>query len=146
MIIKATHGDLTRYGIQRPKEGPFLGKVKNGKYPIVDIGTLKKIKHGEIQVLPALKSIKSGGDEVVFENGRCYQFDVILFATGFKRSTHLWLQGGDCLLNEDGLPKQMYPNHWKGENGLYCVGLSRRGLYGAAMDAENIAQHISKLI
>ncbi|KAD0176505.1 hypothetical protein E3N88_44685 [Mikania micrantha] len=146
LVNQATHGDLTRYGIQRPKDGPFLGKVKNGKYPIVDIGTLKKIKHGEIQVLPALKSIKSGGDEVVFENGRCYQFDVILFATGFKRSTHLWLQGGDCLLNEDGLPKQMYPNHWKGENGLYCVGLSRRGLYGAAMDAENIAQHISKLI
>ncbi|KAI7756666.1 hypothetical protein M8C21_009648 [Ambrosia artemisiifolia] len=147
LVNKVIYGDLTSYGIQRPpKEGPFAGKVRNGKYPIIDMGTTEKIKSGEIQVLPALKSIQAGGYEVVFENGSCHQFDVIIFATGFKRSTHMWLQGGDCLLNEDGLPKPMYPNHWKGENGLYCVGLARRGLYGAAMDAENIAQHIFKLI
>ncbi|KAL8232805.1 hypothetical protein R6Q57_002583 [Mikania cordata] len=91
-----------------------------------------------IQVLPALKSIKNGGNEVVFENGKCHQFDAIIFATGFKRSTHLWLQGGDGLLNKDGLAKQMYPNHWKGEKGLYCVGLARRGIYSLAIDAENI--------
>ncbi|KAJ0878271.1 putative indole-3-pyruvate monooxygenase [Helianthus annuus] len=146
LVNKLIYGDLTRYAIQRPKEGPFAGKVRSGKYPIVDMGTTEKIKSGEIQVLPALKSIQGGGYEVVFENGKCYQFDVILFATGFKRTTHLWLQGGDCLLNKDGLPKPMYPNHWKGENGIYCAGLARRGLYGAAMDAENIAQHIFKLI
>ncbi|KAI7756667.1 hypothetical protein M8C21_009649 [Ambrosia artemisiifolia] len=146
LVSKVTYGDLTKYGIQRPQEGPIAGKVKNGKYPVVDMGTTKKIKSSEIQVLPALKSIKGGGYEAVFENGRFYQFDVILFATGFKRSTHLWLQGGDCLLNNDGLPIPMYPNHWKGENGLYCAGLARRGLYGAGMDAQNIAQHISKLI
>ncbi|XP_076897551.1 putative indole-3-pyruvate monooxygenase YUCCA8 [Bidens hawaiensis] len=44
------------------------------------------------KVLPALKGIK-GGNEVVFEDGKCHQFDAIVFATGFKRSTHLWLQG-----------------------------------------------------
>ncbi|XP_076932805.1 putative indole-3-pyruvate monooxygenase YUCCA10 [Bidens hawaiensis] len=139
------YGDLTKYGIQRPKEGPFSGLVRIGKYPIIDMGTTEKIKSGEIQVLPALKSIKGGGDEVVFENGKSYQFDVILFATGFKRSTHLWLKG-DHGLNQDGLPKAMFPNHWKGDNGLYFVGLARHGLYGAAMDSQNIAQHIFKLI
>ncbi|GJT00939.1 probable indole-3-pyruvate monooxygenase YUCCA10 [Tanacetum coccineum] len=139
------YGDLTKYGIQRPKEGPFFVKVRDGKYPVIDLGTFSKIKAGEIQVLPALKSIKEGGVEAVFENGKCYQFDTILFATGFKRSTNLWLQD-DFLINEDGLAKPIYPNHWKGENGLYCVGLARRGLYGAAMDAQNIANHISSLI
>ncbi|KAJ0699260.1 putative indole-3-pyruvate monooxygenase [Helianthus annuus] len=146
LVNNIIFGDLTRYGIQRPQEGPIAGKVRHGKYPVVDMGTTEKIKSSEIRVLPALRSVNGGGYEVVFENGRFYQFDVILFATGFKRSTHLWLQGGDCLLNNDGLPKPMYPNHWKGENGLYCVGLARRGLYGAGMDAQNIAQHIFKLI
>ncbi|XP_024982107.1 probable indole-3-pyruvate monooxygenase YUCCA10 [Cynara cardunculus var. scolymus] len=140
------YGDLTKYGIQRPKEGPFLMKVRDGKYPVIDVGTVKKIKSGEIEVLPRLKNIKGGGNEVVFENGKCYQFDVILFATGFKRSTHLWLQGDDFLINEDGLAKPMYPNHWKGDNGLFCVGLARRGLYGAAMDAQNIAHHVFNLL
>jgi indole-3-pyruvate monooxygenase len=51
-------------------------------------------------------------------------------------------QGDDYLLNEDGLPKPSYPNHWKGKNGLYCVGFSRKGIYGASSDAQNIADHI----
>lgn len=33
----------------------------------------------------------------------------------------------------------------KGENGLYCSGLARRGIYGSCVDAEFIADDISKL-
>jgi indole-3-pyruvate monooxygenase len=47
------------------------------------------------------------------------------------------------MLNDDGLPEKGYPNHWKGENGLYCAGFSRRGLAGISMDAKNIANDIA---
>ena len=50
------------------------------------------------------------------------------------------------MLNENGLPIKEYPNHWKGENGLYCVGLARRGLAGIAADAKNIANDIKSVI
>ncbi|KAF7119839.1 hypothetical protein RHSIM_Rhsim13G0017100 [Rhododendron simsii] len=140
LLSKLWYGDLTKYGIQRPQEGPLSLKVKYGKYPVVDVGTYKKIKSGQIQVLPAIASIR--GNEVEFENGNSHPFDAIVFATGFKRSTHKWLKGDNYLLNEDGIPKPSFPNHWKGENGLYCAGLSRRGFYGAAMDAQNIANDI----
>ncbi|XP_071738295.1 probable indole-3-pyruvate monooxygenase YUCCA10 [Rutidosis leptorrhynchoides] len=142
---KLMYGDLSKYGIERPKEGPFFIKVRDGKYPVIDMGAFEKIKSGEIQVLPRLTSIKGGGNEVVFENGKCYEFDVIVFATGFKRSTHLWLKGGDSLITKDGLAKPEFPNNWKGEYGLYSAGLARRGLYGAAMDAQKIADDISSL-
>ncbi|KAI3760057.1 hypothetical protein L1987_50446 [Smallanthus sonchifolius] len=142
---KLMYGDITKYGMQRPKEGPFFIKVRDNKYPVIDMGAFKNIKSGKIQVLPALKSIKDG-DEVVFENGKCYQFDAIIFATGFRRSTQLWLEGNDCFLNKDGTPKPMYPNHWKGENGFYCAGLAGTGLIGAAMDAQKIAQDICNQI
>lgn len=56
------------------------------------------------------------------------------------------MQGDDYLLNEDGLPKPSFPNHWKGKNGLYCSGLSRRGFHGAALDAQNIANDIKALL
>ncbi|KAL3620204.1 hypothetical protein CASFOL_035116 [Castilleja foliolosa] len=147
MMSKVVYGDLTKYGIQRPEEGPFALKVKSGKYPVIDCGTLHKIKSGEVQVLPAgIKSIN--GSEVCFENGKEYPFEVIIFATGFKRSTKEWLRSDDDLLNDDGFPKKTFPaDHWKGgENGVYFVGLARRGLYGAAMDAQNIAHHINNLI
>ena len=51
----------------------------------------------------------------------------------------------DSLLNEDGFAKPS-PNRWKGKNGLYCVGLSGRGLYGAKLDALNVANDIKSLL
>ena len=50
------------------------------------------------------------------------------------------------MLNGNGLPIKEYLNHWKGENGLYCAGLGRRGLAGIAADAKNIANDIISVI
>ncbi|KAL5796841.1 hypothetical protein ACOSQ2_001661 [Xanthoceras sorbifolium] len=145
LLSKLVYGDLSKYGITRPKEGgPFFMKIVHGKYPILDVGTCKKIKSGEIQVLPAIESIR--GKEVVFKNGKSYSFDTIIFCTGFKRSTNKWLKGDDYLLNEDGFSKQSFPNQWKGQKGLYCAGLSGRGFYGAKTDAQNIANDIKSLL
>ncbi len=44
------------------------------------------------------------------------------------------------------MPKNRFPAHWKGENGLYCAGLSKRGLFGAATDAQTIADDINKVL
>lgn len=44
------------------------------------------------------------------------------------------------------MPKNEFPMHWKGENGIYCGGLSRRGLEGVAMDAEAIANDINQIL
>lgn len=44
------YGDLTKYGIRGPIEGPFYMKRMYGKYPLINLGTCKKIKSGEIQV------------------------------------------------------------------------------------------------
>ncbi|CAA0828156.1 Probable indole-3-pyruvate monooxygenase YUCCA10 [Striga hermonthica] len=139
VMSKAVFGDLTNYGIQSPKEGPFTMKVKHGKYPVIDVGTIGMIKTGKIQVLPGISYIK--GNKVLFENGKEDTFDAIVMATGFKRPTKQWLKDY-YLLNDNGLPRNPYPNHWKGINGLYCAGLAHRGLPGAGMDAQKIAHDI----
>lgn len=90
VLSKLMYGDVTKYGISRPQDGPFSLKVNHGKYPVVDVGTYKKIKSGEIQVLPRITSME--GNEVEFENGKLHPFDGIVFATGFKRSTNKWLK------------------------------------------------------
>ncbi|EEF41651.1 monooxygenase, putative [Ricinus communis] len=144
LLSKVVFGDLTKYGMSRATEGPFFMKVAYGKYPIIDVGTFNKIKSGEIQVLPAVESIR--GNEVIFKNGKSHAFDKVIFCTGFKRSTNKWLKGDDYLLNEDGMSKPSYPNHWKGKNGLYCIGLARRGIYGASADAQNTADDIKSLL
>lgn len=43
-----------------------------------------------------------------------------------------------------GLPKNPFPNGWKGKAGLYAVGFTRRGLSGASLDAISVANDIAK--
>ncbi|XP_047309321.1 probable indole-3-pyruvate monooxygenase YUCCA10 [Impatiens glandulifera] len=128
--------DLIKHGINRPKEGPFLMKDKYRKYPVIDVGTFNKIISGQIQVFPAVVDITE--NKVLFENGLLYPFDVIVFATGFKKSSTKWIKGVD----ENDPPKQNLPKHWKGKNGLYYIGFSRKGLFGNAMDAISITEDI----
>ncbi|KAK1276139.1 putative indole-3-pyruvate monooxygenase YUCCA10 [Acorus gramineus] len=136
------YGDLGKYGIYRPKDGPFFLKATTGRSPVIDVGTISKIKSGEIQVLPEIKEIR--GSEVVFSDGKSHPFDAIIFSTGYKSTANYWLKDGEHLLNKEGFPKEKFPNHWKGKNGLYFAGLARRGLAGVSMDAQNIANDIKK--
>ncbi|EXC34688.1 hypothetical protein L484_020457 [Morus notabilis] len=56
-------------------------------------------------------------------------------------SFYLYNFSDDSLLNDDG-----FADHWKGKNGLYSVGLSRRGFFGANRDAQNVANDIKSLL
>ncbi|GMN56418.1 hypothetical protein TIFTF001_025537 [Ficus carica] len=135
------YGNVSKYGLQTPKEGPFFNKLTTGRSPTIDVGTVDKIKSGHVKVLPSLTRIE--GNNVTFDNGETHPFDVIIFATGYKSTVRNWLKGGDDLFNDQGMPRQRPPNaYWKGKNGLYSAGFSSRGLSGISEDAQNIAQDI----
>ncbi|KAF5823254.1 putative indole-3-pyruvate monooxygenase [Helianthus annuus] len=133
-----------RFGIQRPLKGPFLLKKETGRSPVIDVGTISKIKTGDIKVMTSIKDIQ--GDIIKFTNGQERQFDAIVFATGFKSTVRKWLKEDGGLFNEKGMPKHKSPNHWKGENGLYCVGFASAGLFGISNDAKNIANDIFRIV
>ncbi|XP_028797943.1 probable indole-3-pyruvate monooxygenase YUCCA10 [Neltuma alba] len=136
------YGDLSTYGIHRPDQGPFFLKKTTGRSPVIDIGTVQKIIDGEIKVISTgIKRIEK--KKVIFENNMEKDFDVIVFATGFKSVANNWLKDYKYVLNEKGMPKNEAPGHWKGEKGIYCAGLSRNGLFGVSMDAEAIADDIN---
>ncbi|MED6221680.1 hypothetical protein PIB30_057115 [Stylosanthes scabra] len=83
--------------------------------------------------------------KVIFGNNTQKEFDAIVFATGYRSVANKWLKGNyKYVLNEDGMPKNEFPKHWKGDNGLYCAGLARRGLFGVQFDAEAIADDINR--
>ncbi|KAG2558922.1 hypothetical protein PVAP13_8NG328500 [Panicum virgatum] len=133
-------GDLSKHGIVRPKLGPLLQKAKTGRSAVIDVGTISLIKNGTIKVLGNISKIE--GKLVEFEGRKESTFDAIVFATGYKSTANTWLKNGESMLNDDGLPKHEFPDHWKGTNGLYCAGLAKRGLAGIALDAKNIANDI----
>ncbi|XP_047088639.1 probable indole-3-pyruvate monooxygenase YUCCA10 [Lolium rigidum] len=144
MVTKFIFGDLSRHGIRMPKMGPMTLKSKTGRSAVIDVGTVGLIKRGIIQVQGSISKIM---DNIVkFQSGDEIPFDAIVFATGYKSTANMWLKNGESMLNDIGLPTKEYPNHWKGENGLYCAGLARRGLAGIAADAKNIAGDIKSML
>ncbi|CAN1143473.1 Probable indole-3-pyruvate monooxygenase YUCCA11 [Linum perenne] len=142
---KVKFGDLSKYGIERPKLGPFSYKKKTGRTPTIDTGTVRQIKAGKIKVVPEITEITE--NYVTFANQKTEHFDVIIFATGYKSTVRYWLKDDHNLFNENGLPMRKFPNnHWKGKNDIYCVGFAEKGLNGISIDATNVATHIKKKI
>ncbi|WOL08329.1 indole-3-pyruvate monooxygenase YUCCA2 isoform X1 [Canna indica] len=133
-------GDTSKLGLHRPQLGPLEIKSLTGKTPVLDVGTLAKIKAGDIKVCPAIKRITAHGAE--FADGRLEEFDVVILATGYRSNVPCWLKEEEFFSEKDGLPKRPFPNGWKGQNGLYAVGFTKRGLLGASLDALRIAQDI----
>uniref|UniRef100_A0A6V7QS23 Flavin-containing monooxygenase n=1 Tax=Ananas comosus var. bracteatus TaxID=296719 RepID=A0A6V7QS23_ANACO len=120
---------------QEAKFGTFGDQTHYRKNPVLDVGTLALIKAGKIQIVREVESLTSNGAR--FVDGSEKRFDAVIFATGYKSNVPLWLQ--DCdFFTEDGKPKSPFPNGWKGENGLYCVGFTGRGLHGAGQDAVKV--------
>ncbi|KAI3750839.1 hypothetical protein L2E82_21696 [Cichorium intybus] len=143
MFCKLLYGDLCQYGIQMPTKGPFCLKRETGRSPVIDVGTVARIKTGDIEVMTPIEKIQ--GDQIMFTNGQEKRFDAIVFATGFRSTVRGWLKDDGGLFNEEGMPYHKSPNHWKGEHGLYCVGFASAGLFGISNDAKNIANDISQI-
>ncbi|KAI3986342.1 hypothetical protein MKX01_002187 [Papaver californicum] len=135
-------GNTEQLGLHRPKIGPIELKNATGKTPVLDVGALSRIKSGHIKVMAGVREITRKG--VKFIDGQEKEFDSIILATGYKSNVPSWLKNCD-LFTEDGMPRTPFPNGWKlGDNGLYTVGFTRRGLLGTASDAVKIASDIAE--
>uniref|UniRef100_A0A0D9XZS8 Flavin-containing monooxygenase n=1 Tax=Leersia perrieri TaxID=77586 RepID=A0A0D9XZS8_9ORYZ len=134
-------GNIEKYGLRRPKIGPLQIKSSTGKTPVLDIGALKKIKNGEIKVVPAINCFTENGVE--FVDGHREEFDAVIFATGYKSNVPSWLKEEELFSERDGLPRKAFPHSWRGKNGLYATGFTKRGLLGTSYDAAMIAADIA---
>ncbi|KAL9167962.1 hypothetical protein ABFS82_05G130600 [Erythranthe guttata] len=137
-------GDTGRVGLTRPSVGPLELKSLTGKTPVLDVGTLDKIKSGHIKVCPGIKRVRH--QSVEFVDGITRDFDAIVLATGYKSNVPTWLKESEMFSEKDGFPKKPFPNGWKGKSGLYSVGFTKRGLMGTSMDARNIAEDIENCL
>nr|WKK20675.1 flavin containing monooxygenase YUCCA5 [Agrostis stolonifera] len=134
-------GDTEKYGLKRPKIGPLQIKRSTGKTPVLDIGALRKIRDGEIKVVPAINQFTESGVE--FANGCKEDFDAVILATGYKSNVPSWLKEDEFFSQSDGFPRKAFPHSWRGKNGLYATGFTRRGLMGSSYDASRIAADIA---
>lgn len=142
---KLTVGDLSAYGLGKPKR-PASYDTRQGRIPVIDLGTLDQIKAGNIRVVPGVEQVNRR--TVRFTDGQELPFDAIILATGYRPGLASLL--GDELaartLNERGYPRAL----WFQEpalRGLYFLGFKTplTGiLYGLNGDSAQIAEPIRK--
>ncbi|WP_434043629.1 MULTISPECIES: flavin-containing monooxygenase [Sorangium] len=140
-ILSRAVGDLSRWGIRRPAVGPGTRALKEGRMPLIDIGTVALIQQGKIKVVPGPRAFTETG--VTFTDGRGLPFDVVVLATGYRPGLDDFLENATRYTDEHGCPR------WHGAPtpapGLFFIGF-RNPITGQirdiAAEAPRIARHI----
>ena len=95
-------GDLSPWGIERPRIGPTRMVEKTGRIPMLDIGTIAMIKAGRIRVLPGVEEVFA--ERLRFANGATHPFDAIVLATGYSPGLDRLVDGFAAIADSRGRP------------------------------------------
>lgn len=117
-----TVGRLERFGLETSKTSPLADLRERGRTPLIDVGTLARIRSGEIVVHPAIDRVEQGG--VRFAGGTRTPFDAIVLATGYRAAVDRLFPGATVPVDEHGLPTQLVGTG--ALNGAFFVGFDTR--------------------
>lgn len=139
--LRIAVGDLSKYGIHRPKKGPIRMVIEHGRVSMLDIGTLALIKSGGIGVVPGVVRFSEGA--ATFADGRTLPFDAVILATGFRTGLADFLADAAKITNARMLPLQ---HGEPAAPGLYFTGFRNPptgALREIAIEAPRIAGSIA---
>ncbi len=98
-----TVGDLSHWGLRMSAESPLRDLRRRGRTPVIDVGTVARIKAGDIKIRPGIAAVEAGA--VRFVDDSEDPFDAIILATGYDaRLQHLFPRT-DLPVDERGLPR-----------------------------------------
>ncbi len=135
-------GDLSPWGIRRPRTGPVSQVLEEKRVPLLDVGTVALIKQGHVRVVPGLAGFTDAG--VRFEDGRELGFDVVVLATGYRTGLEDFFDRPERVLDGRGHPLVFGAE--SSEPGLYFVGYrnpTTGQLHDRARAAAPVAAHVA---
>ena len=101
---------------------PLRQLREHGRTPVIDVGTLARIKSGEIAVRPGIERFTPGGAR--FVDGRDGAFDAVVLATGYRAGVAALFPETPLPLDASGLPRDA---RRRGPlRGVYFVGFDIR--------------------
>lgn len=142
-LIRLMTGDLTRLGLKQMPYGALEQIHRDGKAPVLDIGTIKHIKKGHIKIYNDINSIE--GEIIHFNDGKKQIFDAIIAAIGYYRDFAEILQVDKSRFED--LRVSVERQTFFGKDGLYFCGywVSPTGqIREISSDAKKIAKDIRR--
>ena len=141
-LMKWLIGDITKLGLKRMPYGPLEEISRDGIPPVLDIGTIRHIRQGNIKVYDDIDHIE--GSNVYFKGGKSQSFDAIVAAIGYYRDYAEILQVDGSRFED--LRVDANRQRYFGNDGLYFCGywISPTGqIRSIAADAKKIAKDIA---
>lgn len=117
-LLRLLLGDYTKYGLQKLPYGPTTQIRKYGRIPLLDVGTLKLIKKGQIVIHPDIAEFNPDG--VTFTNGQSIKVQAVILGTGYKPKLDKILIDHADLLDQEGTP--LVSGKQIGQKGIYFCG------------------------
>jgi indole-3-pyruvate monooxygenase len=141
-LLRVLFGDITKLGLKKMPYGIFEQIQKDRQIPLLDIGTVKHIRNGHINVYDNIDYIE--GNTVHFTDGEKGDFDAIIAAIGYYPDFAEFIlvdneRVEDLKMSAD---KQKY----FGKDGLYSCGfwIGPTGVIRQiSLDAQRIAKDIA---
>jgi len=142
-LVRLTMGDITKLGFRKLPMGPFTQIKARTRIPLIDVGTVKLVREGHIEVLGDIREM--GETDVTFDDGRLRGFDAIVAATGFRPRSECFLEPQSDILDVE---QPQPPSGGEKKSGLHYCGfiVSPTGmLREIGIEAQRLADEITHL-
>ena len=139
-ILRLAVGDFEKLGLKRSFKGPRRMVEEDGRVPLIDIGTLAKIRDGSIRIRSGIASFNAQG--VAFADGTSEAFDAVILATGFRPDLRRLLPDVGGVFDTLGMPR--VTGQPTAAAGLFFCGqitVPTGQLREIGIEAERIAQY-----
>jgi cation diffusion facilitator CzcD-associated flavoprotein CzcO len=117
-ILRLAVGGIEDLGLRRSAKGPRQMVEEDGRVPLIDVGTLARIRDGSIRIYGGIDRLTSDG--VGFADGRHATFDAIILATGFRPDLRQLIPDVEGVFDGHGMP--LVTGRATAAPGLYFCG------------------------
>ena len=102
-ILRLAVGSIEKLGLRRATKGPRRMIEEDGRVPLIDVGTLAKIRDGSIRICGGIDRLLPDG--VVFADATSGKFDAIILATGFRPDLRRLIPDEEGVFDRHGMPR-----------------------------------------
>ncbi len=141
-LLRLLVGDITKLGLKKLPFGPLEQIQKTSSVPLLDIGIIKHIREGHIQIHDDIDHIE--GNTVHFVKGKKEQFDAIVAGIGYYRDYEEIIDVERAHFED--LKQPVGKQKYFGKDGLYFCGfwIAPTGqIREIGLDARKIAKDIA---
>jgi len=142
-LMRLLLGNIEKLGLKKLPYGPLEQINTHQSIPLLDFGTIKLIRKGHINIYDDIDYID--GNTIYFTDGKQGKFDAIVAAIGYDKGALDIIKVPQERFSD--LKNSVEKQKFFGKDGLYFCGfwISPTGQFREiALDAQKIAQHISK--